>query len=79
MRYEEIILGQTCCEEALQFVPACREILHSNVLHICKQQSQGVPVLQDPNRSTHIPKRLEITMVLHLLLILSGHYLQPLL
>merc|ERR1711952_583169 len=23
MRYEVIILGRTCCEEAPQFVPAC--------------------------------------------------------
>ena len=26
-RYEEIILGRTCCEEAPQFVPACANVI----------------------------------------------------
>merc|ERR1712052_25060 len=26
-RYEEIILGRTCCEEAPQFVPACLNVI----------------------------------------------------
>ena len=30
-RYEEIILGRTCCEEAPQFVPACYSVLFEDV------------------------------------------------
>ena len=32
-RYEEIILGRTCCEEAPQFVPACTEVCFNQIFH----------------------------------------------
>ena len=32
-RYEEIILGQTCCEEAPQFVPACARVSSKPIRH----------------------------------------------
>ena len=41
-RYEEIILGRTCCEEAPQFVPACSEgIISLTLLGLNKNNMVG--------------------------------------
>ena len=40
-RYEEIILGRTCCEEAPQFVPACPSVANA----ICVSSSPSLSVM----------------------------------